>query len=173
LLAPSASDSQTPKIAKRFETRTARKDNAVPAPMTRQEREQFLAAVHVGILSVNQPGRAPLVTPLWYVYEPGGEIVVVTRPETRKARLIAAGTPVSFLVQTEDLPPKYVSVEGRVVSVAPANVDRDLRPITQKYLGADVANGYLDATRPNGATNEVVIRIRPERWFSRDFGKPG
>ena len=68
---------------------------------------------------------------------------------------------------------EYVSVEGRVVSVAPANVDRDLRPIAHKYLGAEVANGYLDATRPNGVTNEVVIRIKPERWFSRDFGKPG
>jgi hypothetical protein len=48
-----------------------------------------------------------------------------------------------------------------------------LRPITHKYLGAAVADGYLDATRPNGVTNEVVIRIKPERWFSRDFGKPG
>ena len=142
----------------------------MPAPMTREECEQFLAAVHVGVLSVNQPGRGPLSTPLWYVYQPGGEIVIVTRPETRKARLIEAGAQVAFLVQTEELPPKYVSVEGRVVAVAPANVDRDLRPIAQKYLGAEVANGYLDATRPNGVTNEVVIRIRPQRWFSRDFG---
>jgi len=145
----------------------------MPAPMTSEEREVFLAGIRVGILSVSRPRRGPLSTPLWYVYEPGGEIVIVTRPETRKARLVAVGTLVSFLVQVEDLPPKYVSVEGRVVSVAPANVDRDLRPIAHKYLGADVANGYLDATRPGGVTNEVVIRIKPERWFSRDFGKPG
>lgn len=145
----------------------------MPAPMTRDEREQFLAGIHVGVLSVNQSGRGPLSIPLWYVYEPGGEIVVVTRPESRKARHIATGTLVSFLVQAEDLPPKYVSIEGRVVSVAPANVDRDLRPIAHKYLGAEVANGYIDATRPNGTTNEVVIRIRPEHWLSRDFGKPG
>ncbi len=37
----------------------------MPAPMTREEREQFLAAVHVGILSINQPGRGPLTMPLW------------------------------------------------------------------------------------------------------------
>ena len=146
---------------------------AVPGPMTREEREQFLAAVHVGILSVQQPGRAPLATPLWYLYEPGGDIVVVTRPETRKARLIAPGTCVAFVVQAEELPPKYVSVEGRVVSVAPADVDRDVRPLAGKYLGAEVGNGYIDATRPGGTTNEIVIRICPERWFSRDFGKAG
>jgi len=141
--------------------------------MTPEEREQFLAGVHVGVLSVNQPGRGPLSMPLWYVYEPGGEIVVVTRPETRKARLIEKGTRVAFLVQAEELPPKYVSVEGHVVSVAPADVDRDLRPIARKYLDAMVADGHIDATRPNGVTNEIVVRIRPIRWFTRDFGKPG
>lgn len=143
----------------------------MPAPMTREERERFLAAVHVGVLSVNQPGRSPLAIPLWYLYEPGGEITIVTRPETRKAKLISTGSRVAFVVQAEDLPPKYVSVECRVVSVTPADVDRDVRPLARKYLGHDVGNGYIDATRPNGTTNEVVIRIRPERWFSRDFGK--
>ncbi|HVN88115.1 MAG TPA: pyridoxamine 5'-phosphate oxidase family protein [Candidatus Binatia bacterium] len=145
----------------------------MPAPMSREERERFLAAVHVGILSVNQPGRAPLAVPLWYLYEPGGDIVMVTRPETRKARLIAPGVRVAFVVQAEELPPKYVSVEGLIVSVAAADVDRDVRPIAAKYLGTDVGNGYVDATRRNGATNEIVVRIRPERWFSRDFAKVG
>ncbi len=59
----------------------------MPAPMTREERETFLADVHVGVLSVDEPGRGPLSVPVWYVYEPGGEIVMVTRPEARKARL--------------------------------------------------------------------------------------
>jgi len=139
--------------------------------MTKEERERFLAAVHVGVLSLNQPDRGPLAMPVWYLYEPGGEIIIVTRPETRKATLIASGARVAFVVQTEELPPKYVSVAGRVVSVAPADVDRDVRPLAAKYLGADVGNGYIDATRPNGITNEIVVRIRPERWFSRDFGR--
>ena len=147
----------------------------MPAPMTREQCQQFLAGVHVAILSVNQPrtGRGPLAMPLWYRYELGGDIVIVTRPETRKARLIKADTWVTFLVQSEELPPKYVTIEGRVTSVAPAQVDRDLRPIAHRYLNGEVADGYLAATRPNGATNELVIRIRPERWFSRDFGQSG
>ena len=142
----------------------------MPAPMTRDEREAFLAGPRVGVVSVDEPGRGPLSVPVWYLYEPGGEIVFVTRPEARKARLLTTGARVSFLAQTEDLPPKYVTIQGRVVSADPADVERDVKPVVRKYLGADVGDTYVDNTRPNG-TNEIVIRIRPERWYSRDFGR--
>ena len=46
--------------------------------MTRSEREAFLADVHVGIISIENPGRGPLSVPIWYLYEPGGEIAIVT-----------------------------------------------------------------------------------------------
>jgi len=144
----------------------------VPAPMTRDEREEFLAGVHVGVLSVDEPGRGPLSVPVWYLYEIGGEIVIVTRPEARKARLLEVGARVSFCVQSEELPPKYVSIQGRVASTAAAAIDRDLKPVVRKYLGAEVGDAYIDNTRPNG-TDEIVVRIRPDRWFSRDFGRAG
>ena len=144
----------------------------MPAPMTREERETFLAAAHVGVLSIDEPGRGPLSVPVWYLYEPGGEIVVVTRPEARKARLLTVGARVAFLVQSEEMPPKYVTIQGRVVAAEPADVSRDLKPVVRKYLGAEVGDAYVDNTRPNG-TNEIVVRIVPERWYSRDFGRPG
>ena len=106
----------------------------MPAPMTRAEREEFLAGVHVGILSAVEPGRGPLSVPVWYLYEVGGEIVVVTRPEARKARLLGVGAPVSFCVQSEEIPPKYVTIQGRVVSAAPADVARDLKPIRGRLV---------------------------------------
>lgn len=144
----------------------------MPAPMTREERESFLAGIHVGVLSVDEPGRGPLSVPVWYRYEPGEEIVVVTRPEARKARLLSAGARVAFLVQSEEMPPKYVTIQGRVASAEPADVARDVKPVVRKYLGAEVGDAYVDNTRPNG-TNEIVVRIRPERWYSRDFARPG
>jgi nitroimidazol reductase NimA-like FMN-containing flavoprotein (pyridoxamine 5'-phosphate oxidase superfamily) len=140
--------------------------------MMRDEREAFLAAIHVGLVSVDEPGRGPLTVPVWYLYEPGGEIVVVTRPEARKARLLTVGARVSFCVQSEEMPPKYVTIQGRVVSAAPADVGRDVKPVVRRYLGAEVGDAYVDNTRPNG-TNEIVVRIRPERWYSRDFGRAG
>ena len=144
----------------------------MPAPMSRAEREEFLAGVHVGIISVDEPGEGPLSVPVWYLYEPAGEIVLVTRPQARKAPLLRVGALVSFLVQSEEMPPKYVSVQGTVTSAEPADVARDLKPVVRKYLGADVGDAYVDGTRPNG-TDEIVIRIRPRRWFSRDFGRAG
>lgn len=144
----------------------------MPAPMTREEREAFLAGIHVGVLSVDEPGRGPLSVPVWYLYQPGGEIVVVTRPQARKARLLSAGTRVAFLAQSEEMPPKYVTVQGRVVSAAPADIARDVKPVVRKYLGAEVGDAYVDGTRPNG-TDEIVVRIRPERWYSRDFSRVG
>jgi len=42
--------------------------------MTSEERQAFLAAVHVGIVSASQEGRGPLTVPVWYSYEPGGNV---------------------------------------------------------------------------------------------------
>ena len=36
--------------------------------MTRAEREAFLAALHVGIISIAETGRGPLAVPIWYAY---------------------------------------------------------------------------------------------------------
>ncbi len=142
----------------------------MPAPMTIEERAEFLAGIHVGVLTIDEPGRGLLSVPVWYLYKIGGEIVLVTRPEARKAPLLSAGARVAFCVQSEEMPPKYVSIQGTVVSALPADVERDLKPIVRKYLGAEVGDAYVDGTRPNG-TNEIVVRIRPRRWFSRDFGR--
>ncbi len=139
--------------------------------MTRSECQAFLAEPHVGIVSVQDPDRGPLTVPIWYLYEPGGEVVIITPPDSRKGLLMRVGTRIGFCVQTEELPPKYVSVEGPIVSIEPADVERDVRPLTHRYLGKEIGDGYVDATRPDGTTPEVVIRMRPERWFSRDFGK--
>jgi hypothetical protein len=112
--------------------------------------------------------------PVWYTYQQGGDIVFSTRCETRKARRLKLGSRVSFLVQVEgDIAagklPKYVSVEGPVVKLAPADLDRDLRPIVRRYLSEAIGDGYLAATRGDSAKDELVVHIRPERWFSRDF----
>lgn len=144
----------------------------MPAPMTREEREQFLAGVHVGIVGVDEPAHGPLSVPVWYLYEPGGEIVIVTRPQARKAALLRVGARVSFCVQSEELPPKYVSLQGIVVTAEPADLARDVKPVVRKYLPADVGDAYVDNTRPDG-TDEIVVRIKPRRWFSRDFSRTG
>src|SRR4029450_8267899 len=114
--------------------------------MTRQEREAFLADVHVGVVAIVEPGRAPLAVPVWYAYEPGGEIRFVTGPNSRKGRLLKKAARASLCVQTETAPYKYVSVEGPA-SVGPVeNFERDVRGIAQRYLGPQIAEAYLVGT---------------------------
>ena len=59
--------------------------------MTREEREAFLADVHVGVVSITDSERGPLAVPIWYAYEPGGELRIVTERGSRKGRLLENG----------------------------------------------------------------------------------
>jgi hypothetical protein len=138
--------------------------------MTRDEREAFLAALHVGVLSVAAPGRGPLTVPIWYAYEPGGEILIVTGKNSRKATLLREAGRATFVVQTEELPYKYVSVEGPV-TLADADVDRDVRPIAHRYLGHELGDGYIDQTRAENPAGDVLVRLRPARWDTVDYAK--
>jgi hypothetical protein len=70
--------------------------------MTKQEREGFLADLHVGIISVAEDGRGPLTVPIWYFYEPGGEVRVVTGGTSRKAQLLRTARRFSLCAQTEE-----------------------------------------------------------------------
>jgi nitroimidazol reductase NimA-like FMN-containing flavoprotein (pyridoxamine 5'-phosphate oxidase superfamily) len=46
--------------------------------MSVQERETFLADIHVGVLSIpRKEGKAPLTVPIWYDYQPGGEVWLI------------------------------------------------------------------------------------------------
>jgi nitroimidazol reductase NimA-like FMN-containing flavoprotein (pyridoxamine 5'-phosphate oxidase superfamily) len=84
--------------------------------MTRAEREQFLAGVHVGVLSVaSVDGGGPLAVPVWYSYQPGGTVDVITGDSTRKAAAIRAAGRFSLCAQDEQPPYKYVTVEGPAV----------------------------------------------------------
>lgn len=140
--------------------------------MSKAEREEFLAGVHVGILSVAADGRGPLVIPIWYAYEPGGEIRIETERSSRKMQLLERAGRFSLCAQTESPPYRYVSVEGPVSAIEPAGFERDTRFIAYRYLGQAMGDRYL---REIGATSDpvgtVIVRMRPERWASADFAK--
>jgi len=116
--------------------------------MSRAEREEFLAGLHVGVLAVASPDdRGPLAAPVWYTYRPGGTVNVSTGHGTRKALAIAAAGRFSLCAQDERPPYKYVTVEGPAV----------LEEATDAYIAAN----------PGGA--QVMIRMTPEHWLSRAY----
>lgn len=140
--------------------------------MTKDEREAFLAGVHVGVISIPEPGRGPLTSPVWYDYEPGGELWVVTDRVSRKGRLLAVGTRLSLCAQSETPPYQYVSIEGPVVAIEPADRERHLRPMARRYLGEALGDRYVEATSGDREAGEsIVVRVRPERWLTVDYRK--
>jgi PPOX class probable F420-dependent enzyme len=134
------------------------------------EREAFLAGVHVGVLAVDDPGHAPLAVPVWYAYEPGGTVDIITDTRSRKATRMRAAGRVSLCAQTETPPYSYVSVEGPISVVGETLGPDELRAMAYRYLGAEVGDLYLAATADDAVRN-VVFRMSPERWFSANFEK--
>lgn len=138
--------------------------------MSIKDREQFLAGVHVGVFTVaDKAGRGPLAVPVWYLYEAGGEIAIWTGKDSRKAQLLEKAGRFSFCVQDERPPYKYVTVEGAVSAVEPANLEELVRPLAIRYLGPEAAESYLADLGPEGVDGDIMIRMKPERWYSLDF----
>jgi nitroimidazol reductase NimA-like FMN-containing flavoprotein (pyridoxamine 5'-phosphate oxidase superfamily) len=140
--------------------------------MTKQEREAFLADVHVGIISVAEEGRGPLTIPIWYGYDPGGELWILTDRSSRKGRLLERTQRFSLCAQSETPPYKYVSVEGPIVGIEAADTEKHLRPLAHRYLGAKRGDSYVEADADEGANGESIrVRMRPQRWLTVDYSK--
>ena len=138
--------------------------------MTRAEREAFLAAVRVGMVGIADGLRGPLAVPVWYGYEPGGEVWFVTERDSRKGKLLLLVDRISLCVQTESPPYKYVSVEGPIEAIERADLERHRRVLAHRYLGKQLGDGYLAASGAAGEEN-IVVRLRPERWLTVDYSK--
>ena len=140
----------------------------MPPSMSRAEREEFLAGVHVGVLSVaSGDGSGPLTIPVWYTYQPGGTVNVSTGRSTRKARAIEAAGRFSLCAQDERPPYKYVTVEGPAV-IEESNAPERLE-LARRYLGTEGGDAFI-AANP-GSDDDVLVRLTPERWLSVDYGR--
>ena len=137
--------------------------------MTETERQEFLAALHVGVLGVERADGPPLLLPVWYSYVPGGDVVVLTSASSLKGRLAAAAGRASLCAQQEELPYKYVSVEGSVtIDALDDDAQAAVEPMAIRYLGEELGRSYARGTT---AVDEIRLRIRPDRWFSVDYAK--
>ena len=70
--------------------------------MSKQEREDFLGGLHVGVLAVERPDGPPLVTPVWYRYRAGD--VIEFNQEALKNALDKANNNTNFVVPFGSIP---------------------------------------------------------------------
>jgi nitroimidazol reductase NimA-like FMN-containing flavoprotein (pyridoxamine 5'-phosphate oxidase superfamily) len=146
----------------------------MPRPLTEQERQAFLAEPHIGVLSVaSDDGRPPLTIPLWYGYQPGGDLSFFTGTQGRQAQktgLIEKAGVVSLCVQRAEFPYKYVTVEGTVVRADRPPAAEQMLAIARRYLPEEHAQGFVAAELARPGTALVLFTIRPDRWLTADFG---
>jgi hypothetical protein len=137
-------------------------------PLSKHEREQFLSEPHTAALSVQDAhDHGPLTVPVWYQYEPGGDVWVMTSVGSRKAKLIDAAGRFTLMVDQVEPRVRYVTVEGPVVDVSPAT-DEQLWEISSRYLPADTVPGYVEFAKAEHG-EQLIYTMRPQRWLSADL----
>lgn len=114
------------------------------------ERDSFLAerGVIMHIATVAADG-APLVTPIWFVFEEG-RIWFTPRQHSEWLRNLRNDNRVALSIDESTTPYRKVVVRGRARIDFEIGVDevwRDrYRRIAHRYLPADGANAYIDGT---------------------------
>jgi len=141
-----------------------------PLTMSRAEREAFLAGLHVGVISIEQEGDAPLTVPIWYDYAPDKGVWVLTGETSQKGVALLAAGRFSLCAQVEEPPRyRYVSVSGPIVETRKADKEADSRPMAHRYFGAALGDMYTDGGAAEDST--LVFVMQPERWRTVDYGK--
>ena len=136
--------------------------------MSSSERELFLSALHVGIISIPRATKGPLAVPIWYDYQPGGELWVITDTDSIKGKLLTKASRISLCAQTETAPYQYVSVEGPFTTRP--STQEELLAMAVRYLGEEQGQAYAENSA-GGGEGSMVVAIAPETWFSVDYNK--
>lgn len=136
--------------------------------MSSSERELFLSALHVGIISIPRATKGPLTVPIWYDYQPGGEVWVITDTDSIKAKLLTKASRISLCAQTETEPYQYVSVEGPFTTRP--STQEELLAMAVRYLGEEQGQAYAENSA-GGGEGSIVVAIAPQTWFSVDYNK--
>ena len=132
------------------------------------ERQEFLAALHVGVLSVAADGLPPASVPIWYDYTPGGDIRINTGASSRKAKLVEQAGALTLVVQREEPPYQYVVVEGTVVGTTKPTPLDVREAIAIRYLGEEGGREFVQSLE---GQESVLFTIRPDRWLTADFSE--
>ena len=145
----------------------------MPRPMTETEREEFLAETRVAVVSVaGEDGRPPHAVPVWYGYEPGGNLSFFTGTQGRRARkseLIERAGVVAVSVQHGEMPYRYVTVEGTVVNARRPPSPEQMLAVVRRYLPEEYAQGMVAEELGREDSQLVLYEVRPDRWLTNDF----
>jgi PPOX class probable F420-dependent enzyme len=139
----------------------------MPARLSKEERERFLAGRHVAVLVTIGEDGAPVPGPIWYRYRDGA-FYFRTADDAVRTKNIRRDPRVSICVQDERPPYKAIVAYGRA-TIEPAEQGL-AEELPRHYLGMIGAIGYKQAAaRAIEQGPEVTLVVRPDRITSFDF----
>lgn len=134
--------------------------------MTQDEALAFLmAGTRTGKVATIRADGSPHVTPIWFVID-DGDIVFNTWHTSAKAKHVRRDARVGLVVDLEEPPYAYVSVQGTAaLSDDLAEVRRVATRIGGRYMGEDRAEEFGER---NGVEGELVVRVAIDRIIAKD-----
>jgi len=138
-----------------------------------QAQALLAAAIPARVAYVAGDG-LPRIVPTWFRWT-GDELVMptfVSAPHVprgaRRLTALRARPDVAVSIDTEDTPPVVLSLRGRVTVDEVAGVDPDYADSVRRYMGEEMAAGYLEMIDVPG-TVMARIALRPTWVGMLDF----
>ena len=134
--------------------------------MTHDEAIAFLqAGTRTGKVATIRANGSPHVTPIWFVID-GGDIVFNTWHTSAKAQHIRRDARVGLVVDLQEPPYAYVSVQGTAeLSDDLDEIRRVATRIGGRYMGEGRAEEFGER---NGVEGELVVRVAIDRIIAKD-----
>lgn len=137
-------------------------------PMTKREISRFLAEPNIAVVAVTAPDGAPHAVPTWFEYR-RGEAFFITDSSAFKCKCLMRDPRVTLCIDTRKSPYKAVILKGRA-QMEEKVADAMLERMAIAYMGKKAGRDYAVEFKGEPV---VVVRFKPERVISWDYGKEG
>jgi PPOX class probable F420-dependent enzyme len=124
--------------------------------------DNFLAEPYLCRFALNRGERAPLIRPVWYLWE-DGQLMMSTSGDASHIKAIRKDPNISVCIDKASPPYAALVAEGKAELVQGLGTDHALlRRLADRYLPAERVDGFMQ--RPMAQIERVRIIVEPQRW---------
>jgi PPOX class probable F420-dependent enzyme len=138
----------------------------MPEPMSVARQREFLnEGTRTGVLVTLRASGRPHAVPVWYALD-GEDVVLFTRADSVKGKAMRANPQVSLVVDDDQPPYSFVSVEGTAeLSDDPTELRRCATIISERYLPPEQAAQFVEYS---AATGNILVRVKATHVIAQD-----
>jgi PPOX class probable F420-dependent enzyme len=138
----------------------------MPEPMSVARQREFLTeGTRTAVLVTLRASGRPHAVPVWYAID-GDDIVLFTGANSVKGKAMRANPRVTLVVDDDQPPYSFVSVEGTAeLSDDPAELRRCATIIAERYLPPEQAAQFVEYS---AATGNILVRVKATHVIAQD-----